>query len=178
MCSASCGPMPMCAGSACKDSLSSTRPARSCGLPALPKTSPRKWTSNSGWRGCAAFPELKPVVCNDIRTDATLAPHQEDLLAHGHRSMAAFPLVLNDHAEGVIVFLGSAVGQFDRDEMKLLGEVAGDLSFGMDFIAKREQLNYLAYFDLLTGLPNKTLFHERLSQCLDGSKDAAKVAVI
>jgi diguanylate cyclase (GGDEF)-like protein len=42
--------------------------------------------------------------------------------------------------------------------------MAGDVSFAVDHIAKEEKLNYLAYYDALTGLPNRALFNDRLDQ--------------
>ena len=48
--------------------------------------------------------------------------------------------------------------------MKLLIELAGDIAFSMDHIEKEEKLNYLAYYDALTGLANRKLFLERVAQ--------------
>ncbi len=42
-----------------------------------------------------------------------------------------------------------------------------------------DRLNYLAYYDDLTGLPNSTLFHDRLSQALSLAKrDGHQIAVL
>jgi GGDEF domain-containing protein len=38
--------------------------------------------------------------------------------------------------------------------MRLLSELSGDISFAQGHIRKQEQLDYLAYYDALTGLPN------------------------
>ena len=40
--------------------------------------------------------------------------------------------------------------------MKLLTELAGDIAFAIDHIDKQERLDYLAYYDALTGLANRT----------------------
>jgi diguanylate cyclase (GGDEF)-like protein len=53
---------------------------------------------------------------------------------------------------------------FDAEEMKLLLELAGDIAFALDHISKEERLDYLAYYDTLTGLANLALFRERLAQ--------------
>ena len=53
---------------------------------------------------------------------------------------------------------------FDDEEMELLIELASDIAFSLDHIAKEEKLNYLAYYDVLTGLANRSLFLERLAQ--------------
>jgi diguanylate cyclase (GGDEF)-like protein len=62
--------------------------------------------------------------------------------------------------------------------MKLLNELAGDIAFSMNNIEKQERLDYLAYYDPLTGLANRTLFLERISQYMRGAAAAGhKLAV-
>ncbi|MGA9991431.1 MAG: bifunctional diguanylate cyclase/phosphodiesterase, partial [Thiobacillaceae bacterium] len=53
---------------------------------------------------------------------------------------------------------------FHEEEMQLLTELAGDIAFAIDHIDKQERLNYLAYYDVLTGLANRTLFLDRVTQ--------------
>ena len=43
------------------------------------------------------------------------------------------------------------------------------MSFALEHIAQQERLVHLAYYDLLTGLANSTLFHERLERHLDAA---------
>src|SRR5438477_10646478 len=63
--------------------------------------------------------------------------------------------------------------------MKLLLELAGHISLALDHMAKEEKLNYLAYYDALTGLANRTLFHERVDQHVqDAGRAGRKVAVM
>ena len=42
-----------------------------------------------------------------------------------------------------------------KKRLKLLTELAGDISFAIDHIDKQERLDYLAYYDALTGLANR-----------------------
>ena len=68
---------------------------------------------------------------------------------------------------------------FDDEELKLLTELAGDISFGLEFIAKEEKVDYLAYYDALTGLPNRSLFFDRLTQQLGtAARDGFSVALM
>ncbi|RTL47431.1 MAG: EAL domain-containing protein, partial [Rhodocyclaceae bacterium] len=68
---------------------------------------------------------------------------------------------------------------FDVGEMRLLEELAGDISFALDHIAKEERINYLAYYDALTGLPNRELLLDRLHQNIGfAQRHGREVAVV
>ncbi|MES2262428.1 MAG: EAL domain-containing protein [Pseudomonadota bacterium] len=126
-----------------------------------------------------AVREMRPVVCNDIETVASLAPLRDELLARGHRSLAALPIILDGKAVAVLALYAADKDFFDEQEMNLLNELAGDLGFALQYISKEEQLHYLAYYDALTGLANASLFQDRLAQILHGAKaDAPMTAVI
>lgn len=43
---------------------------------------------------------------------------------------------------------------------------AGEIAFAIDHIGKQESLHYLACYDVVTGLANRGLFHNRLVQSL------------
>jgi len=60
---------------------------------------------------------------------------------------------------------------FDDDELRLLNEVAGDISLALQSISRQEKVNYLSYHDALTGLPNRELFHERVTQALRAERE-------
>jgi GGDEF domain-containing protein len=63
--------------------------------------------------------------------------------------------------------------------MRLLTELAGDIAFALDHIAGGEKLDYLAYYDALTGLANRKLLRERLSQYVEtAGRTNAKLALI
>jgi GGDEF domain-containing protein len=68
------------------------------------------------------------------------------------------------------VLYSGDVAFFDDEERRLLNELADDIAFAMKYVEKEEKLEYLAYFDVLTGLPNSVLFRERLAQILDGAR--------
>jgi diguanylate cyclase (GGDEF)-like protein/PAS domain S-box-containing protein len=107
----------------------------------------------------------KMVVANDIETD----PHtvfKREALARGFRSLIAMPLMVADQVEGVLVLYASETGFFDYEELKLLKDLAGDISFALDYIGKEEKLVYVSYYDTLTGLANRQLFFDRLAQAL------------
>ena len=129
-----------------------------------------------------AVREQEAVICNDIGNEPALAPLRSELLARGHHALAAFPLIVEDRAVAVIALFANDVGFFAQaGRIELLEELAGDLSFGLQFIEKEDRLNYLAYYDAFTGLPNSMLFHDRLTQHLlatAGNGDLAAVVLI
>jgi diguanylate cyclase (GGDEF)-like protein/PAS domain S-box-containing protein len=120
------------------------------------------------------------AVSNDLEHDPGIA-YRTQLIEGGSRSKAALPLLIAGEAAGVLVLTAAEPGFFDAKEMKLLAELAGDIAFGLDHIAKRERLDYIAYYDVLTGLPNRALFHDRLAHSLQadgGEKGLVAVALL
>ncbi len=107
----------------------------------------------------------KMVVANDIQTDPHTV-HKRAALERGYRSLIAMPLIVTEEVVGVLVLYAGETGFFDYEELKLLKDLAGDISFALDYIGKEERLTYVSYFDTLTGLPNRQLFFDRLAQAL------------
>ncbi len=106
-----------------------------------------------------------PVVSLDSRADPQLVLHSKYAEA-GICSVAVLPLLVGGTVRGVLSLYSQEVGFFDAEEMKLLTELAGDIAFAIDHIGKQDLLDYLAYYDSLTGLANRTLFLERVAQSL------------
>jgi diguanylate cyclase (GGDEF)-like protein len=115
-----------------------------------------------------AVNEKAAVVSNDIRGDSRVA-FAKDHLEHGISSIAVLPLPVSDEVMGVFALYAGETGFFDAEEMKLLTELAGDIAFAIDSIDKQERLDYLAYYDVLTGLANRSLFLERVAQDMRGA---------
>lgn len=110
-----------------------------------------------------ALREKKAVVANDSQHDPQVV-FGPNYATAGVRAIAVLPLLVGDEAQGVLALYAGEKGFFQDDEMKLLIELAGDIGFAMDHLDKQERLNYLAYYDALTGLANRTLFLERVAQ--------------
>jgi diguanylate cyclase (GGDEF)-like protein len=87
------------------------------------------------------------------------------------------PLLIADKGVGILALYASQVGFFDEEEMRLLSELAGDLAFAMDKIDKSDKAAYLTFYDPLTGLPNRTLFYERLEQGLRATKEGRQFSL-
>ena len=110
-----------------------------------------------------ALREKRVVVSNDSQSDPqVLLGKVYD--QSGVRSMAVLPLIVAEEAVGVLALYSSEIEFFHEEELKLLSELTGDIAFAIDHIDKQERLDYLAYYDVLTGLANRTLFLERVAQ--------------
>ena len=109
----------------------------------------------------------RAVVMNDLFTDPTVAPIREELLQHGYRSCAAFPLFVEGKVTAVLALLAAERDFFDASEVALLESLAADLSYALEYIENSKRLDYLASYDTLTGLPNARLFADRLEQFIN-----------
>jgi diguanylate cyclase (GGDEF)-like protein/PAS domain S-box-containing protein len=126
-----------------------------------------------------ALREQVPMICNDTAQDPSLPPYYADMSQRGYRAMACFPLTAGDSPDAVLTLVAGATGVFDAEETRLLTELAGDLSFALDHIAKQARLDHLAYYDALTGLANHSLFLERLAQYMRSAAAAGhRLAVL
>jgi diguanylate cyclase (GGDEF)-like protein len=92
------------------------------------------------------------------------------LMAAGIRSMAAFPLSIAAEVVGVVALFAAETEFFHASELKLLTELVRDIAFAIDHIEKQERLDYIAYYDVLTGLANRSLFLERTEQYIRSAK--------
>jgi diguanylate cyclase len=127
----------------------------------------------------AAIRRREPSVCNDLEASAGPVSMHRELLARGLRALVALPLVIHDSPVGCLVLGKDLRGAFDAAEMRLLGQLAEDISFALDHLEKVEKLNHLAYHDSLTGLPNRALFLDRLAEHVAAAaRDHSKFALI
>ena len=119
----------------------------------------------------------KPLVANDVATDMRI-PTRAALTQAGNYALALLPIVVEQRVAGALVLRAREAGMFDTDELRLLLELVANLSFALELMDKQKKLDYLAYYDALTGLANRSLFHERLTQYLrSAQQDEGKLAL-
>jgi diguanylate cyclase (GGDEF)-like protein/PAS domain S-box-containing protein len=94
------------------------------------------------------------------------AVNSHEALSRGYRSAIALPLVVEGEATGAMCIYADKAGVFDDEEIKLMNELASDISFALEFITNEEKLDYLAYYDAVTGTANRNLLIDRLAQTL------------
>jgi diguanylate cyclase (GGDEF)-like protein/PAS domain S-box-containing protein len=102
----------------------------------------------------------QPVVANDL-------PQQDDA-----SSAVILPVRVEGKVAAAAVLHARGLGAFDQEELALLSEMVGNLEFALELQAKQERVNYLALYDPLTGLANRALFRERLTQALEAARRA------
>lgn len=109
----------------------------------------------------------------DILNDPLLAPWHEDARTRNYQSAIALPLRLQDEVIGALAIYAPEPNAFHGQEVELLEELAEDLAFGIHNLRIRRahedaqaHVQQLAYYDRLTGLPNRILFTEQFDRDL------------
>ncbi len=125
-----------------------------------------------------ALRERKASFNNDMQSQPHPGPLRAQIAARGYHSTISLPLLEGGEPIGVLALFARVRDFFDSEEVSLLSELAADISFALEFIDREEKLNYLALYDVLTRLPNRTLFFDRLSQALAQAKRDARLAGI
>ena len=119
----------------------------------------------------------EPLVINRIESDPRVL-YKKEALARGYGSLVLLPLRVGDQVAGLVGLYASETDFFTEEEMKLLMEMSGDVSFGLDYLAKQARLDYLAYYDALTGLPNRSLFVDRVNQQVSAAKQDRRILAV
>jgi diguanylate cyclase (GGDEF)-like protein len=126
----------------------------------------------------AALRSGQMLVANDLANDVRV-PNRAALTRGGNYSLALLPLKVEGRVAGAITLRAREAGFFDHEELRLLSEMVSNISFALELIAKQEQISYLALYDSLTGLPNRTLFQDRLTQAITAARAGkSKVALL
>jgi diguanylate cyclase (GGDEF)-like protein/PAS domain S-box-containing protein len=105
-------------------------------------------------------------VSNDVRADERIADRAA-LTTQGNYALALLPVRVENAVVAVAILRAREPGFFDHAELELLRELIANLEFALELQGKREKVDYLALYDALTGLPNRKLLRERLSQAID-----------
>lgn len=82
------------------------------------------------------------------------------------KSAICLPIISNDKIVGTAHLYAKQLLVFDQDEVDLLTQIASDISFALDKLKTKEQLNYLAFHDTLTGLGNRITLRQQLEDAI------------
>jgi PAS domain S-box-containing protein len=80
-------------------------------------------------------------VCNDLASDENMRPYLPELRRRGFHSAAFFPIRHDEDIWGVLNLYSQSRGAFQGEEVRLLEEVATDISFALDIIRRTRERN-------------------------------------
>jgi len=115
-------------------------------------------------------------IVTDVEAQAVLGPI---VTARAGGRAVVMPMHREDELRGVVVGQFSGAASVDDFELELLREFANRLSVAVSAVDRERELFNRAHFDLLTGLPNRQLCHDRLSQAVaHARRDGRELAVL
>ena len=129
------------------------------------------WAETERGRGPtgAAIRTGQPAMCRDMRTDPDFAPWRAHALERGYASSLVLPLLADGAAFGAITIYAREPDAFPEEEISLLGELAGDLAYGINALYLREahalaatalRQNEERYRSLFNGMTEGFALHE------------------
>jgi diguanylate cyclase (GGDEF)-like protein len=118
------------------------------------------------------------TLCEDIANFPHVIDGRDALIAAGVRSLAVLPLRVDNTPVGSFLCGTRTIGVIGHEEFLLLEEVVSNLSFALQYLDKQKAVQFLSYFEPLTGLAKRALFCERLSRLLvRGAESLPRLAV-
>lgn len=137
------------------------------------------WADNALGRNSIAIAIRtgQPCIGRNLLTDPDHAPWREDVVRFGYASHTAFPLRVEEEVVGALGIAASEPDAFDEAEVRLLGELAEDLAYGVTNLRTRIKhreaeatVQRMAYYDTLTGLANRTRLREQLQEAISSAR--------
>jgi diguanylate cyclase (GGDEF)-like protein len=105
------------------------------------------------------------VVCNDVLGAGNRLKYADRMFNMQINCLAAIPLLVDDTPVGAFT-VGSSTTCASEEELRMLREVAANLSFALQYLHKEDAVHFLSYFDPLTGLAKRDLFCQRVARLL------------
>ncbi|MGE5115487.1 MAG: EAL domain-containing protein [Betaproteobacteria bacterium] len=137
---------------------------------------PRSWGAREDQRITQVFEHGRPWVVQNVLDDAAY-PFREQARARGYASMIALPLEVEGRRIGSLHMLAAEPDAFDAHETELLMATAGDLGWGLGALRARlrakaaeETIRRLAFYDAVTGLPNRARLRDLLAEAIVAAK--------
>ncbi|MEO8315028.1 MAG: EAL domain-containing protein [Pseudomonadota bacterium] len=108
----------------------------------------------------------KEFVCNNTANIAATATFDSIMLHSGLLSVVVLPLVVDGAVIALLVLTAHDSDVVGEEELLMLREVAGNLSFGLQYLQRDTTARFLSHFDPQTGLAKRPLFCERVQRLL------------
>lgn len=118
------------------------------------------------------FQEEKQLYITDVSTNSSIDEKLKEVLQRFEvKSMLAIPVETNKTFSGFITFdTVSKSIVWNQQEINVLKLLANILADGITRIESEQNINYLAYYDALTSLPNRIQFKRRLEEQMNQGK--------
>ena len=133
----------------------------------------------AGSCGTAAF-RREAVIVTDIMRDPLWDDYRGAADAHGYRSCWSTPILSHQGTVlGVFAMYSAAVREPTAADTHLIDAATRIAGIAIERKLAEEQVNFLAHHDALTGLPNRVLLIDRLTQAiLHAQRDDRWVTVV
>lgn len=104
------------------------------------------WGDNKYGQGPTgtAIRSAQTTVNQNVLTNPKMAPWRAAAIERGYQSSVALPLVCDAKVLGALTLYASAPDAFDAEEVRLLEELAADLSFGIQTLRTRAERDRIA----------------------------------
>ena len=114
-----------------------------------------------------AIREGRHIVCNNIEKSPEMAPWRDAAIGRGYLSSISLPITKSGAVMGAFTLYAPVTDFFSAEEVELLKEVTGDISFALGIfetekqrkMAEEEQLNSQQRYKTLTEVAPAGIFH-------------------
>jgi diguanylate cyclase (GGDEF)-like protein len=118
------------------------------------------------------------IVVSDYSRESRFQPSPIQQI-HGVRSAVEVLICGAGGTYGIVGAYSPEAGRFDGDSANFMQNVSNTLAAFIERKATEDRLSYMAQFDALTGLPNRSMYLDRLGQTLiEAARDKLAVAVL
>ncbi len=109
----------------------------------------------------------KAVIVTDIMSDPLWKDYRHVAEPHGYRSCWSTPILAHDGAVlGVFAMYSTTVREPTPVETRLIDVTIRIAGIAIERKRAEDQIRFLAHHDALTGLPNRSLLNDRLTQAI------------
>ena len=128
----------------------------------------RSYVADSAGRSGSAIAQVirtgKEFVCNTTGSGAATVKLDALMVHAGLQSVVVLPLIIDGTVIAVLILSARDSNILGAEELEMLREVAGNLSFGLQYIQRDTTARFLSHFDSQTGLAKRSLFCERVQR--------------
>ena len=134
------------------------------------------WIDNKRGPICTAIKTGKAVICNNILTDSRFVPWRATAIKYGYASSISLPFLINDLVETINIYAVEP-DAFNENEVRLLNQLANNLSYGIRNIRKSKIIfnAQKSSRDILNFIPDPTLAIDRSGKVIYWNKAIEKM---